>query len=247
MKILFEACIDSVESAMNAEVGGADRIELCADLLEGGITPSYAMIKLVLEKLKIPVNVIIRPRGGDFLYTDYEFEVMKKDVEFCKQAGVNGVVIGVLKEDGTIDKTRTKELIEAAKPMSVTFHRAFDMTREPEEALNTLIELGVDRLLTSGQEADVHKGITALKKLVELARDRIIIMPGGGVDEINIKEVVEKTGVKEIHASAREKARSKMNYINTRTSMSDSKSMEEYDLMVTSEERIRAMVNAIKQ
>jgi copper homeostasis protein len=220
---------------------------LCADLLEGGITPSLAMIKLVLDKLIIPVNVIIRPRGGDFLYTDYEFEVMKKDVEFCKQAGVNGVVIGILKDDGTIDRTRTKELIEAAKPMSVTFHRAFDMTRDPEEALNTLIELGADRLLTSGQEPDVQKGIPTLKRLVELARDRIIIMPGGGVNENNIKEVVNKTGVKEIHASAREKARSKMNYINTRTSMSDSKSMEEYDLMVTSEERIRAMVNAIKQ
>lgn len=247
MKMLFEVCVDSVESAINAETGGADRIELCADLLEGGITPSYAMIKLVLEKLKIPVNVIIRPRGGDFLYTDYEYEVMKRDIEFCKQAGVNGVVIGILKDDGTIDKTRTKELIETAKPMSVTFHRAFDMTRDPEEALNTLIELGIDRLLTSGQEADVHKGIPTLKKLVELAGDKIIIMPGGGVDEINIKEVVEKTGVKEIHASAREKARSKMNYINPRTSMSDSKSMEEYDLMVTSEERIRAMVNAIKQ
>ncbi|MDP2036019.1 MAG: copper homeostasis protein CutC [Ignavibacteria bacterium] len=246
MKILFEACIDSVESATNAEAGGADRIELCADLLEGGITPSYAMIKLVLEKLKIPVNVLVRPRGGDFLYTDYEFEVIKRDIEYCKQIGVNGVVIGILNDDGTVDKVRTEELVKAARPMSVTFHRAFDMTRDPEEALNTLIELGVDRLLTSGQEADVHKGITALKKLVELARDRIIIMPGGGVDEININEVVEKTGVKEIHASAREKARSKMNYINTRTSMSDSKSMEEYDLMVTSEERIRAMVNAIK-
>lgn len=246
MKILFEACVDSVESALSAQTGGADRIELCADLLEGGITPSYAMIKLVLEKLKIPVNVIIRPRGGDFLYTDYEFEVMKKDIEFCKQAGVNGVVIGILNDDGTIDKKRTKQLIEAAKPMSVTFHRAFDMTRDPEEALNTLIELGVDRLLTSGQESDVHKGIPTLKNLVELAGDKITIMPGGGVNEINIKEVVEKTGVKEIHASAREKARSKMNYINTRTSMSDSKSMEEYDLMVTSAERIRAMVNAIK-
>ncbi|KAF0142921.1 MAG: copper homeostasis protein cutC [Stygiobacter sp.] len=247
MKILFEACVDSVESSVNAEAGGADRIELCADLLEGGITPSYAMIKLVPEKLKIPVNVIIRPRGGDFLYTDYEFEVMKKDIEFCKQAGVNGVVIGILNDDGTIDKTRTKELIEAAKPMSVTFHRAFDMTRDPEEALNTLIELGIDQLLTSGQEVDARKGIPTLKKLVELANNRIIIMPGGGVNEFNIKEVVEKTGVKEIHASAREKARSKMNYINTRTSMSDSKSMEEYDLMVTSEERIRAMVNAIKR
>jgi len=172
---------------------------------------------------------------------------MKRDVELVKQYGISGVVFGILNEDGTIDKARIKELIQLARPLKITFHRAFDMTREPEEALNTLIELCIDRLLTSGQEADVHKGIPTLKKLVELAGDKIIIMPGGGVNEINIKEVVEETGVKEIHASAREKARSKMNYVNTRTSMSDSKSMEEYDLMVTSAERIRAMVNAIKR
>jgi len=245
MKITFEACVDSVESSLNAQQGGANRIELCADLLEGGITPSYAMLKLVMEKLIIPVNVLVRPRGGDFLYTDYEFEVMKNDIEFCKQIGVNGVVIGILKDDGTIDKKRTLELIEVARPMSVTFHRAFDMTRDPIEALNTLIELGVERLLTSGQEADVYKGVPTLKKMVEYADNRIVIMPGGGVTEINIKEVVEITGVNEIHASARKRVRSKMKYVNTRTSMSDSKNMEEYDLMITSAERIRAMINAI--
>lgn len=245
MKILFEACVDSLESAMNAELGGSDRIELCVDLLEGGITPSYAMIKLVLEKLSIPVNVLVRPRGGDFLYTDYEFEVTKRDIEYCKQIGVNGVVIGILNEDGTIDKVRMKKLIETARPMSVTFHRAFDMTRDPVEAINDLIELGIDRLLTSGQEADVHKGILTLKELKKLAGNKIVIMPGGGVNEENIKEVVEQTGVSEIHASARERARSKMKYVNPRTSMSDSTSMEEYDLMITSAERIRAMVNKI--
>ncbi len=245
MRITFEACVDSVESSLNAQQGGADRIELCADLIEGGITPSYAMLKLVMEKLTIPVNVLVRPRGGDFLYTDYEFEVIKKDIEFCKQIGANGVVIGILTEDGTVDKIRTQELIEAARPMSVTFHRAFDMTRDPIEALNTLIELGVDRLLTSGQEANVYKGIPTLKRIVEHADNRIVIMPGGGVTETNIKEVVEKTGVNEIHASARERIRSKMKYVNSKTSMSDSKDMEEYDLMITSAERIRAMINAV--
>ncbi len=245
MKITFEACVDSVESSLNAQQGGADRIELCADLLEGGITPSYAMLKLVIEKLTIPVNVLVRPRGGDFLYTDYEFEVIKRDIEYCKQIGVNGVVIGILNDDGTIDKVRTKELVNVARPMSVTFHRAFDMTRDPIEAVNTLIELGVDRLLTSGQEADVYKGISTLKKIVEHAGNRIVIMPGGGVTETNIKEVVEETGVKEIHASARERERSKMKYTNSKTSMSDSQNMEEYDLMITSAESIRAMINAI--
>lgn len=245
MKITFEACVDSVESSLNAQQGGADRIELCADLLEGGITPSYAMLKLVMEKLSIPVNVLVRPRGGDFLYTNNEFEVMKKDIEFCKQIGVNGVVIGILNDDGTVDKIRTQELIEAARPMSVTFHRAFDMTRDPLEALDRLIELGVERLLTSGQEADVYKGIPTLKRMVEHAGNRIVIMPGGGVTETNIKEVVEKTGVKEIHASARERIKSKMKYVNPKTSMSDSKNMEVYDLMITSAERIRAMINEV--
>lgn len=245
MKITFEACVDSVESSLNAQQGGADRIELCADLLEGGITPSYAMLKLVMEKLSIPVNVLVRPRGGDFLYTNNEFEVMKKDIEFCKQIGVNGVVIGILNDDGTVDKIRTQELIEAARPMSVTFHRAFDITRNPLEALDRLIELGVERLLTSGQEADVYKGIPTLKRMVEHAGNRIVIMPGGGVTETNIKEVVEKTGVKEIHASARERIKSKMKYVNPKTSMSDSKNMEVYDLMITSAERIRAMINEV--
>ncbi|MFA7418820.1 MAG: copper homeostasis protein CutC [Melioribacteraceae bacterium] len=245
MRITFEACVDSVESSLNAQQGGADRIELCADLLEGGITPSYAMLKLVMEKLSISVNVLVRPRGGDFLYTDHEFEVMKKDIEFCKQIGVNGVVIGILNDDGTVDKIRTQELIEVARPMFVTFHRAFDMTRDPIEALSVLIELGVERLLTSGQEANVYKGISTLKKMVEYADNRIVIMPGGGVTETNIKEVVEKTSVNEIHASAREKVRSKMKYVNPKTSMSNYQNMEEYDLMITSTERIRAMINAI--
>lgn len=245
MKILFEACVDSLSSAVNAEIAGADRIELCADLVEGGITPSFATIKLAVDILKIPVNVLVRPRGGDFLYSESEYEVLKQDVVVCRELGVNGIVIGVLTEDGEIDFVRTKELIELAGKMSVTFHRAFDMTRDPEKSLMALIDLGVDRVLTSGQEADVQKGISTLKKLVEKAEDKIIIMPGGGVTENNIKEVVEQTGVKEIHASAREKVKSRMKFVNPKTSMSDSKTMEEYDLMVTSADRIREMIKRI--
>jgi len=245
MKIVFEACVDSLTSALNAEIAGADRIELCADLLEEGITPSFATIKLVVDKLKIPVNVLIRPRGGDFLYTNYEFEVIKTEIVVCREIGVNGIVIGALTYDGEIDHYKTKELIDLAGEMSVTFHRAFDMTRDAEKSLQILIDLGVDRILTSGQETDVYKGIPTLKKFVELAGDKIVIMPGGGVTENNIKEVVEQTGVKEIHASAREKVKSRMKFVNPRTSMSDSKSMEEYDLMVTSVERIREMITRI--
>lgn len=247
MKILFEACVDSVSSAINAEIAGADRIELCANLLEGGITPSFATIKLVVDQLKIPVNVLVRPRSGDFLYSDSEFEVIKQDVIVCREVGVNGVVIGLLTENGEVDYFRTKQLIELAGKMSFTFHRAFDMTRDAEKALSLLINLGVDRVLTSGQEEDVFKGISTLKKLVELAGDKIIILPGGGVTENNIKEVIKQTGVKEIHASARVTVKSRMKFINSRVAMSEANAKPGYDLMVASVERIREMIKRISE
>lgn len=247
MKILFEACVDSLSSAINAESAGADRIELCANLQEGGVTPSFATIKLVIDQLKIPVNVLVRPRSGDFLYSDVEFEVIKQDVVVCREIGVKGIVVGLLTEDGEVDYSRTKQLMELAGKMSVTFHRAFDMTRDAEKALQSLINLGVDRVLTSGQESDVYKGIATLKKLVELAGSKIIILPGGGVTENNIKEVVEKTGAKEIHASARVIVRSKMNYINSRIAMSKVNAVAENDLMVASVERIQEMIKRIAE
>lgn len=204
-KIIFEACVDSIDSAIEAERAGADRIELCSDLDIGGITPSYGLIKSATEKLSIPVNVLIRPRGGNFVYSENEFEVMKQDVLLCRDNGVNGIVIGILLSNNTIDKVRTFELIDIAQPMSITFHRAFDEVENPAEALETLIDLKVDRLLTSGQMIDAYTGKERIKKLVEQAKDRIIIMPGGGVNENNIVKIIEHTGVKEIHGSAREK------------------------------------------
>lgn len=178
-KILFEACVDSVESALSAQEGGADRIELCADILEGGITPSAATIALASKFINIPIMVMIRPRGGDFCYSDLEFEEMKLDIEFAKQFNVAGVVLGILNENGTVDKKRTKILIDLVRPMQVTFHRAFDMARDPFEALDDLIELGIDRVLTSGQELTVVEGMETLKKLIDKAGDKIIILPGG--------------------------------------------------------------------
>jgi copper homeostasis protein len=245
-KVLFETCVDSVESSITAELSGADRIELCAALSIGGITPSYGMIKTVLEKLKIPVNVLIRPRGGDFLFTDLECNVMKRDVLFCKEAGVNGIVTGILKEDGTIDRARTKELIDLARPMSITFHRGFDFARDAIESLNLLIELSVDRVLTSGQEADAYFGINMIKKLVEHASNRIIIMAGGGVNGQNINEIIRNSGVREIHASARETLKSKMKYKNPKMSLTDSKEINSYDFLIASEKRITAISSAIK-
>jgi copper homeostasis protein len=245
-KIIFEACVDSIESSIAAQEGGADRIELCADLLEGGTTPSAGTVDLVCKYLNIPIMVMIRPRGGDFCYSDLEFEQMKRDIEFIKQFNIAGLVFGILHENGTVDKERTAALTRLARPWQVTFHRAFDMTRNPFEALDDLIELGIERVLTSGQELNVVAGIETIKKLVDKAGDKIIIMPGGGVDENNAADIISKCGVKEIHASAREAKESRMIFRNPKTTMSDSKNMAEYESMFTSAGRIHAMREAIK-
>lgn len=204
-QILFEACVDSLESSIAAQEGGADRLELCADLLEGGITPSAGTIDLVCRNVNIPVMVLIRPRGGDFCYSKYEFEEMKRDIELAKQYNISGVALGILNDDGTIDKERTKKLIQLAHPLKITFHRAFDMTRDPFVALNDLINLDVERILTSGQEVSAYKGIKLIEELVIKSKNKIIIMPGGGINENNAAEIVNRSKVKEIHGSARVK------------------------------------------
>lgn len=202
-KILFEACVESIESAFAAEEGGADRIELCKDLHCGGVTPDRDVIKLVMQKIKIPVSVLIRPRAGHFCYGAEEFCRMKNDIGFVKSLNANGVVFGILKNDGTIDAEKNYELVKLAKPLSATFHRAFDLVPDPFSALETLIELGFERVLTSGKEAAAAEGLNLISELVQKANDRIIIMPGGGVNEENIGVIIKKTLVKEIHSSAR--------------------------------------------
>lgn len=245
-KILFEACVDSIESSLAAKEGGADRIELCAGLFEGGTTPSAGTIAIISKLINIPIMVMVRPRGGDFCYSNLEFEEMQLDIEFVKQFNVAGIVTGILNENGTINKERTKILVQLAHPMQITFHRAFDMTRDPFEALDDLIELGIDRILTSGQARTAAEGTETLKKLIEKAGDKIIIMPGGGVNEKNVAEIVSKCGAKEIHASARERKESRMKFRNPNTTMDDSKNMNEYESMVASSKRIRAIKEAIK-
>ena len=197
--ILIEACVDSVESGVAAEDGGAGRVELCANLIEGGTTPSDGTLALCRERLNIPIRVLVRPRGGDFLYSDIDFEIMLRDVRRTKELGADGVVIGLLDPDGSIDRERTTQLIDAAQPMGVTFHRAFDVCRDPEEALEQLIDLGVDRVLTSGQAAGAPDGIPTIARLVQLAAGRIGILPGGAIDESNVVDVVRGTGVREVH------------------------------------------------
>lgn len=187
---------------MAAQAGGADRIELCSALSEGGLTPSLGLLQAVRQHLSIPIHVMIRPRGGDFCYSDGEFGAMQRDTELAKGARADGVVFGLLRAEGSIDRERTQALLEAARPLSVTFHRAFDLTSHPFEALETLIELGVDRLLTSGQAATAYQGLGLITKLVTQAAGRIEIMPGGGV-EAYMGEIIKASGVSEVHCSAR--------------------------------------------
>lgn len=209
---MLEIAVFNVHSALLAAAAGAHRLELCENPLDGGTTPSYGTLKTVREKVNIPVFPIIRPRGGDFLYNDEEFETIRKDVQLCKELQFEGLVIGLLKEDGTVDSKRTKQLVELAYPMEVTFHRAFDRAKDPLQALEVIIECGCSRILTSGQVPNAWDGRDLIKQLVVQADDRIIIMPGSGVRSNNIKNLADYTCAVELHSSARTLETSKMQY-----------------------------------
>lgn len=200
MKKIFEVCVGNYNEAIIAHKKGADRIELCDNLLEGGTTPSYGTIKKVLKDVKTNVMVIIRPRGGDFEFSDEEIDIMREDIKMCKELGAYGVVIGQLKNN-KIDYEITKEFVDIAKPMSVTFHMAFDEIKDKDEAIEDLINIGVDRILTKGGNTSAYECIEELKRLNEIAKDRIVIMPGKGVNTVNRDEILEKTNTYEIHGS----------------------------------------------
>lgn len=238
--IEMEVCANSVSSALEAQLGGAKRVELCASLTEGGTTPSYAEIKLARQLLTIEVFPIIRPRGGDFLYSDLEFELMKEDIKICKVLQCEGIVTGILTAAGKIDKVRCAELIELAKPMQVSFHRAFDMVIDMEEALEDLISLGVIRVLTSGGKATALDGSEKLAGLIKQAAGRITIMPGAGVSSSNIKQLIFKTGAKEFHASARKNQASKMLFRNSELSMGNE--ADEYSSSFTDAELVKKLL-----
>ncbi|CAH3178170.1 unnamed protein product [Porites lobata] len=238
----MEVCIDSVEAALNAEKGGAVRVELCSNLMEGGTTPSLGMFKIIKEKSPIPVFVMIRPRGGDFLYSAAEFEVMKEDLKLFKEAGANGVVFGILTSHGEVDISRCKELKELASPLPMTFHRAFDMVKDPYTSLEIIINLGFERILTSGQESSALEGLPTIKYLIEKAKDRIIIVPGGGITERNLERILLGSGAKEFHCSARHSVPSFMEYKNTNTFMGGVLRPPEFVNKVTSYENVRNFV-----
>jgi copper homeostasis protein len=224
--LTLEVCVDSVESAIAAGSGGAHRLELCSDLGEGGVTPSSGLIALVREKIAIALHVMVRPRASDFCYTDDEFMIMQRDVLMAKQLGADGVVLGILDLDGGIDIPRTKQLVDLAAPLNVTFHRAFDMSPDLLKSLRDLQSTGVDRVLTSGGKQTAIEGAAALKQLVDAAKNDIGIMAASGIEEHNVAELLERTGVREVHASLRSAVPSSMRYQNQQISMGTSKGRE---------------------
>ncbi len=219
---------------------------MCDNLIEGGTTPSAGTIELARKHLAIGLNVMIRPRGGDFCYSDVEFEVMKRDLQVVRKLGANGVVIGLLKEDGTVDRERTRQLVEQARPLSVTFHRAFAMTRDPFQGLEDLLALGTDRVLTSGQENSVLEGLELIAELVRRAGDPIVVMPGGGLTERNINKIIAQSGAREAHVVGTVGVESPMRYRNPRAFMGGELRPPEYLRMVTDANRIREFVRAVK-
>lgn len=234
-----EIVVYNIESAFKAQEGGADRIELCENPGEGGTTPSYGTIELVRQNLSIDVFVMIRPRGGDFYYSNYEFHAMKRDISQCQKLSVDGLVFGILTPEGRIDVKRCKELIDKARPLKVTCHRAFDMTRDPYEALEDCMAAGFDRILTAGQQAQALKGATLLGELVKKAKGRIAIMAGSGVNENTVEEIVSKSGVTEIHFSATAFRESPMQFRNQQIAGMGSDEGAEFKLRTVDPARVR--------
>ncbi|MBK7480350.1 MAG: copper homeostasis protein CutC [Bacteroidales bacterium] len=210
MEFKLEICVDSAISALNAQSAGADRIELCDNLGEGGTTPGYGMIISARNNLSIGIHVLIRPRGGDFLYSDTEYDIMRRDIELCGENGIDGIVTGILLPDGTIDVERTARLIEFAYPMTATFHRAFDMCADPVRGIEDVIATGASRLLTSGQQNKALDAVELIRQLVIQAGERLIVMPGGGIDETNAAQIITATKAKELHLTGRMEIDSEM-------------------------------------
>ena len=242
--VVVEACVDAIDAALEAALGGAARIELCGELLQGGVTPSAGLIAAVWERIDIPLFVLVRPRTGDFLYTDDELDVMRRDIEQAKALGVEGVALGALTADGDVDVERMRSLVELARPMSVTFHRAFDFVREQGTAVEALLALGVDRVLTSGGAATATEGVASIASLVRSVGDRMIVMAGGSITALNVGEIVSATGVREVHVRGAARVESAMRHRRDAVSISRS-GASEYERAVTRADEIRRVVSSV--
>lgn len=242
----LELCIDSVESAIEAERGGACRVELCSDLLEGGITPGAGLIASVRRHIAIDVFVMIRPRGGDFFYSDLEFEVMQEEIGHARSLGADGVVLGLLDQQGRVDVARTQQLVEFAHPLPVTFHRAIDMTPDLSAALDDVMATGATRILTSGGAPSVQQGMAEIARLVKSARGRISIMPGGGITAENIAAIAQCTGAAEFHSSARTAFPSPVRFRKKGMAMGDLRDRE-YRRFSVRAESVRALLHGLDQ
>ena len=244
-KYILECCADSVESALNAHEGGADRLELCGNLVIGGTTPSLFLFEEIRKRSDINIHVLIRPRFGDFLYTDYEKNIMKKEVKMFKMAGAEGVVVGALDKYGNLDIEFMKELIDIAEDMKVVLHRAFDVCKDPFKTLEQSISLGIDTILTSGQQNNCLLGLDLIKKLDESSNGKIKIMAGSGMNSERMKEFLEKTSVKCFHMSAKNILESEMEYRNPNVSMG-MPGLSEYEIWRTDKEEIRRAGEILK-
>lgn len=244
--MILEICADSVESAVAAERGGAQRVELCSDLLEGGITPSAGLISQVRRRVSLDLFVMIRPRGGDFAYSNEEFEVMREDIRQAQKLGADGVVLGILDEHARVDVRRTRELVELARPLPVTFHRAIDMTADADSALDDVMQTGVVRVLTSGGAPNVMQGLPRAAAMVQAARDRIAVMVGGGLSVQVLARVAENTGAAEFHASLRSVLPSPVEFRKPGMHMGEIRDRE-YLRYAVQEETVRAMARALRQ
>lgn len=241
----IEICCFNVQSVLIAEQAGADRVELCANYLEGGVTPSFATIKLAKERSNIAIHVIVRPRGGDFYYSDVEFDVVKQDVMMCKEMGIDGVVLGFLTPDGHVDIQKCIEISELASPMSINFHRAFDKVIDPFIALTDIINLGFDRILSSGLKPKVTQGIDILKELLDKANDQIIIMPGSGINANNIASIHKKLNAQEYHLTAKRFISSKMQFNNPEVQFSDHPELNDNSIIEADLVEIQKVISAL--
>jgi len=244
--VLFEICVEGVDGAIAAERGGGDRIELCAGLVEGGITPSLGTVRATVGAVRVPVMVMVRPRGGDFLFSPLEFASMRDDVSALRESGAAGVVFGCLTSDGRIDEARTRELVAVARPLSVTVHRAFDMTADPAAALEALVRCGVDRVLTSGQAPTALEGLPVLRRLAAQAAGRIVVMGCGALRPDAIGRVARESGLNELHFSAQAWMPSAMQFHNARLTMGGAAPAREYQCLTTDVEVVRATIAAAR-